>query len=391
MQKITAVQPLSDPKRSEKNTVLYDPLQGFVASITPFNFTAIGGHLALAPLLTGNNVIWKPSENAVLSNYLIAEAFYEAGIPHSALQFITCDPCVFASRVLSHSDLGAVAFTGSSQVLDKIFSSVYSDGNIGGRSYYPRIIGESGGKNFHLVLPDANPEYVAEQTILSAFEYSGQKCSACSRLYLPESRADEFLSVLKEKTHRMVRLGPADQGGVFTSALINEASAMRINDFLSLQDDYTTVYEHHMRFPFQGPVILKTDHHRSELMTKEFFAPILGVYVYPDFLVHGDKLPGFVDEIGKVTPYGLTGSIFSNDIEKITALVRHLRPYAGNLYINCKSTGSIVGYQPFGGGRKSGTNDKAGFGSFLTRFTNQRTIRTIVDPGVYNPILNKFL
>jgi len=372
MERIVKEQPESYKEESEYNVVEYNSLPGFVASITPFNFTAIGGHLALAPLLAGNNVVWKPSDNAVLSNYYVAQAFIEAGVPQDAFSFVTVDPEVFRNVVMNRNNISALAFTGSSKVLEQLYYYIAS--RIHKYDTFPRIIGETGGKNFHLVLPDADPEYAASETVKSAFGYSGQKCSACSRLYIPKSLENDVIDHLVRMTKELKFGSPED--GVFSSALINDTASERIRDFLATEienGDYDMIYgeKDDVLSNIIKPKIILSKNPYSELMTKELFAPILGIHVYDDTNPNWTRIAKMV----RHTPYGLTGSIFTSDEELRDILTYEFRNVTGNFYVNTKSTGSMVGRQPFGGGRKSGTNDKAGSMSFMHRFLNQRTIK----------------
>jgi 1-pyrroline-5-carboxylate dehydrogenase len=387
MKNILTTQPFRADR--EYNFAKYAQLPGFVASITPFNFTAIGGHLALAPLLVGNNVIWKPSPNAVLSNYYILEAMIEAGVPKETIQFIACDPQLFVDNVLTHKHLSAVAFTGSTQVLDSIFEKVYS--NMGSREYYPRVIGESGGKNFHLALTDTDPEYFAEQTVQSAYGYGGQKCSAASRVLIPKSREEEFKKALIEKT-KEVTVGPVESGAFMGPLVGKEGYQWAGSVIHNITSPDTLLYDGGTEFPYVHPKIVEVpmDNNNSPFITTEFFAPIIGLQVYDDgngIDIYDDRVDELIKHIGEQTKYGLTGSIFYDDkniiedelyYDRINRLLNGLSGYVGNLYFNTKSTGSVVGHQWFGGGRKSGTNDKAGGPFFLLRFINQMVTKKIL-------------
>lgn len=372
MEQIVKEQPVSYKEESEYNVIEYNSLPGFVASITPFNFTAIAGHLALAPLLAGNNVVWKPSDNAVLSNYYIAQAFIEAGVPQDAFSFVTSDPEIFRNIVMNRKNMSALAFTGSSMVFEQLYHYIAS--RIHHYDTFPRIIGETGGKNFHLVLPDADPEYVASETVKSAFGYSGQKCSACSRLYIPKSLQQDIIAHLVRMIKGLKFGSPED--GVYASTLINNTAAKRTRNFLNTEiktGDYTVLYDENddTMTNMVTPKIIVSKNPYSELMTKELFAPILGVHIYDDTNPNWPRIAKMI----RHTPYGLTGSIFTTDEELRDSLIYEFRNTTGNFYVNVQSTGSMVGRQPFGGGRKSGTNDKAGSMMFMHRFLNLRTIK----------------
>lgn len=371
IENIVKRQPESYP--DEYNIMEYNPHPGFVASITPFNFTAIGGHLVTAPLLCGNNVIWKPSDNAILSNYYVCKALYEAGVPQENLTFILSEPEVFANAVLSQPNMSAVAFTGSSNILRKIIHQIGL--NINAYDTFPKVIGEGGGKNFHLALPDSDPDFVAKETIQSAFGYSGQKCSACSRFYIPKSREHEFIDALVEHTKKIV-VGSPEEEGTFMSALISNSATNRINNFVEKHIINYKIFNHKILYnvnknnQYFYPLIIKSYSSNSIFMRDELFAPILTIYVYND-----TNYTELAQMIGLTTKYGLTGSIFTNDEHIKNELILAFRNYTGNFYINTKSTGSMVGRQPFGGGRASGTNDKAGSEYFLHRFINHRSLK----------------
>lgn len=347
----------------------YLPLPGFIASITPFNFTAIGGNLAITPLMLGNSVFWKPSDNAILSNYLIYEILEECGLPPGILNFIPYDGEEFVDIVAKNKDLSAIVFTGSSQVFEGIIQKVGN--NISHFSNFPRLIGETGGKNYHFVHPSMRDdvEWIARKTFESAFGYSGQKCSACSRLYLPDFMVDQFLELVREhiKNHLIEHRG--------NYGLINEKSWLKSKDTISKIEklQYAKIVEGGNFIEnkyMMEPTIVLAENHNNFLFSEEFFAPLLSVYPYSE-----NKLDETLDLCKNATQYGLTGSVFSREEEFINHFSDYMNATCGNFYINDKSTGSVVGQQPFGGGGKSGTNDKAGDINFIYRLTSQKNVK----------------
>ncbi len=373
-------QPISNIRQdygSQKMLVLnsseYLPLNGFVASITPFNFTAIGGNLALTPLMLGNSVFWKPSDNAILSNYLIYQIMVEAGLPPDILNFVPQDPEVFGKLVMGNQNLGGLLFTGSSQVFDRIYENIGQ--NISKYYSYPRIIGETGGKNYHFVHPSFdNIDYLVDKTFESAFGYSGQKCSACSRLYLPDFMWEEFQNKMEVRIQEYLKIHRDNYG------LINEKSFQKIRGVLERIKQVSEMevirggelVAEDRQF-FMEPTIVRSNSHHSFLFQEEFFAPLLGVYTYPS---HDVKLAVKLCE--GASRYALTGSIFTMDFQFLDFFTEEMKYTCGNYYINDKSTGSVVGQQPFGGSGKSGTNDKAGDINMIYRLCNQKNIKECV-------------
>jgi 1-pyrroline-5-carboxylate dehydrogenase len=361
-------QPLSAP--FVHNYSEYNPLNGFVASITPFNFTAIGGNLASAPLLFGNTVLWKPSDNAVLSNYLFYQIMLEAGLPKGVLNFCPNDPQTFFDTVNERNDLGAICFTGSSEVFDNIYKEVGK--GISNRNNYTRLIGETGGKNFHFVDDsfNSNLEFLADETVQSAFGYSGQKCSACSILYLPENLLDIFIPILKRRINSFMEYN-GNYGLInsnsFKKTLTNINNLKRdtknIDVLIDTAVEKTKTYH-------VSPFVVKCSDHNHSVFKQEYFAPILAIYPYPT-----SKTKETLNLCSTANNYALTGSIFSTRENFIDHADKVLKSKTGNFYINCRSTGSIVGNQPFGGSGKSGTNDKAGDMNILYRLFNQRNVK----------------
>lgn len=370
-------QPLTTGNSPLWNMTDYRPLEGFVASISPFNFTAIGVNLALAPVLMGNVVIWKPSPNALLSNFNMYEIFEEAGLPPGVINFLPCEPEVMEQEIIQHPSLAGVAFTGSTRVFNRIQKTV--SGGLDTYRNYPRVSGETGGKNFHLLHPSCDVNHAVASTVRSAFEYQGQKCSACSRMYVPASLWPEVKQKLVDATSKL-RVGQPDDFQSFVCAVIDKAAFDKATGYIAkAQAEGAKVLvggsADASRGYFVEPTILETQDPKSVTMREEIFGPVLTVYVYPDNS-WGEAVFGLVDQ---TTQYGLTGGIFARDRAALRQASDALRFAAGNVYWNDKSTGAVVGQQPFGGGRGSGTNDKAGASHFLHRWVSPRTIKENFD------------
>lgn len=369
---ITNRQPISTP--GIKNTSRYNPLHGFVASITPFNFTAIGGNLASVPTLFGNSVIWKPSDKSILSNYLFYNIMLEAGMPKEAIAFCPCDPALFNKKILASPHLGSLLFTGSSIVFQSLCHDIYS--NIKHYNTFPRLVGETGGKNFHFIHPEIEDiEYVVQKTIESAYDYGGQKCSACSIVFVPKSLHEDFMSSFNKK----IKLFKESSWYKYYSVIDSRSYFSSVNMLQSFNgsSEYEILsggdYKQDNGKYFIEPTLIKSDDPNSSLFKQEFFAPILGVYVYDDMSF--EQVNEALHVCKNQNMYGLTGSIFSNNQLFIDYGTEILKEKCGNFYINDKSTGSVVGQQPFGGGMRSGTNDKAGDINMLYRLFNQQNIK----------------
>ncbi|CAB3404531.1 unnamed protein product [Caenorhabditis bovis] len=369
---LEAYEPIST--NISKNTMHYRGMEGFVAAIAPFNFTAIGGNLPTAPALMGNVSLWKPSDTAVLSNYIIYELLEEAGMPPGILSFLPSDGPVFGDAITSSPHLSAVNFTGSVPTFKTIWKKVAD--NIDKYITFPKLIGECGGKNFHFVHPSAHIDAVAAGTARSAWEYSGQKCSACSRMYAPKSKWDAILKKITE-IHKQIKLGDVRDGSIFLSAVIDDKAFTRIKAYI----DYAKTGADGAKIVLGGgcddskgyfiePTLITVTNPNSKLLTEEMFGPVVTVYVYED-----KDVEKVMNTIKDATPYGLTGAIFSEDKEFLYKARDALRDAVGNMYLNDKSTGSIVGQQPFGGARMSGTNDKAGGPHYGLRWTSPLTIK----------------
>uniref|UniRef100_A0A915EGD6 Aldehyde dehydrogenase domain-containing protein n=1 Tax=Ditylenchus dipsaci TaxID=166011 RepID=A0A915EGD6_9BILA len=340
-------EPIS-PKNT-KNRLIYRGLEGFVAAIAPFNFTAIGGNLASAPALMGNVVMWKPSDTAVLSNYIIYQILEEAGMPPGVLSFLPSD--------------AAINFTGSVPTFKYLWNRVAN--NLDRYSTFPRLVGECGGKNFHFVHPSADVE-----------TYQGQKCSACSRMYVPESLWPSVKKNLSELAEQ-IKVGDPRDGSIFMSAVIDAKSFSRIKEYINYakegHDGAKLVFgggcEDSLGY-FVQPTCVEVRHPGSKLLTHEIFGPVLTVLVYKD-----SEADNLIHTIKDATPYGLTGAVFSEDKDFLYKARDILRDAVGNLYLNDKSTGSVVGQQPFGGARLSGTNDKAGGPHYCLKWSSPQTIK----------------
>ncbi|MCJ1418529.1 1-pyrroline-5-carboxylate dehydrogenase [Xylographa parallela] len=360
------------------NRVEYRALEGFVYAISPFNFTAIGGNLPCAPALMGNVVVWKPSPSAIASNYILYNILLEAGLPRNVIQFVPGDAESVTSVALSHPQFASLHYTGSTAVFRSLYGKIGEGIAKGTYRGYPRVIGETGGKNFHLIHKSADLCNAVVQTARGAFEYSGQKCSATSRVYVPSSLYDDFSAQLVEATQAL-KVGPPDAFENFIGPVIHEASFAKlkkvIDDAKEDKDlellvggnyDNSTGYYIH-------PTVYRTSTPTHPILSTELFGPIVALYVYDD-----SSLTAFQDVcelINTTSAYALTGSVFAADREAIRYAEDALRDSAGNFYINCKSTGAVVGQQPFGGARASGTNDKAGSMNLLMRFVSARSMK----------------
>lgn len=360
------------------NRAEYRPLEGFVYAVTPFNFTAIAGNLVGAPALVGNTVVWKPSATAALSNYLLLNILEEAGLPAGVINFIPGEPNQVTELVLEDPEFSALHFTGSTDVFKKLYKKISN--NVADDKYrdFPRIVGETGGKNFHLIHPSASVDHATLSTLRGAFEYQGQKCSALSRLYVPESLWSEFEQKLSASMDNITVGSTVEPSTLhnFVGPVIHEQSFDKLANAIeqAKSDPELTIIKGGKHDKSKGfyvqPTLIQTSNPNHEYLTKEFFGPILTTYVYPDA-----EYEGIMEKIDTATKYGLTGAVFAKDREAIRLAEEKLRYAAGNFYINDKSTGAVVGQQWFGGARMSGTNDKAGSGNILSRFVSIRSIK----------------
>jgi len=380
MEDIYGEQPISD--KGIWNRTEYRPLEGFVFALTPFNFTAIAGNLCTAPAMMGNTIVWKPASTAVLSGYYLMEIFKEAGLPDGVINFIPGQGSKTGKIVLSHKSLAGIHFTGSTNVFQTLWQKTGE--NIAQYKSYPRIVGETGGKDYIFMHPSAEMEAVVTAAIRGAFEYQGQKCSACSRLYVPQSQWDVFKEKLTAQLSGM-KPGSVLSYTPFLNAVIDEKAFDTIDGFISRAEasDKADVIAGGSRDKSSGyfiePTVILARDPLYESMVEEIFGPVLTVYVYDD-----TQMEAALDLVDNTSVYALTGAVFARDRQAIVHMTQRLTHSAGNFYINDKPTGAVVGQQPFGGGRKSGTNDKAGSRLNLLRWTSSRTIKeTFVPPERY--------
>ena len=359
--------------------VEYRPLEGFVYAISPFNFTAIGANLPCAPALMGNVVIWKPSPSAMASNYIIYQILMEAGLPPNVIQFVPGNAEQVTEIVLAHRDLSSLHYTGSTAVFRSLYGTISKGVAEAKYRGYPRIVAETGGKNYHLVHHSADPHNAAINTIRGAFEYQGQKCSATSRAYIPSSLWPTIKPTLISETKALKVGSPSESFGNFIGPVIHQRSFDKLSKVIEdaksdkeLECLVGGTYDDSKGF-FIHPTIYLTTNPHHPLLSTELFGPILTIYVYDD-----SAPEAFEDTcklIDSTSDYALTGAVFAQDRVAIRQADKWLRNSAGNFYINCKSTGAVVGQQPFGGARASGTNDKAGSQNLLSRFVSMRSIK----------------
>ncbi|THV90332.1 delta-1-pyrroline-5-carboxylate dehydrogenase 1, partial [Aureobasidium pullulans] len=348
------------------------PIDGFVYAISPFNFTALAVNLVLAPIIVGNVVVWKPSPGAMYSSWLFNKIMIEAGLPKGVLQFLPGDAELVTDEVFESCDLGGLHFTGSTAVFKSLMAKIGNKMDLW-RSY-PRIVGETGGKNYHLLHPTADVRNAALKTVRAAFEYQGQKCSACSRVYIPSSLADDFIGILTEETKK---LSMGDGFTDFVGPVISKFAFDRVSSYITEASDNAQIeiLEGGQCDGSKGyyirPTVLLAKDPQSRFMREEIFGPVLTLYVYQDN-EYGTDLFRLIDE---TTDYALSGALFANDRLAIVEATEELRFSAGNFYINDQCTGAMPGHQPFGGSRASGTNDKAGSSTLLQRFLSPRTIK----------------
>ena len=380
MTEIYSNQPESSP--GIWNRMEYRPLEGFVYAITPFNFTAIAGNLPAAPAMMGNVVIWKPARSQVYSANVIMELFKEAGLPDGVINMVTGNSSTITDVLLNHKDFSGVHFTGSTPVFDDFWKTIGA--NVKHYRSYPRIVGETGGKDFIWAHPSANAQEVATAISRGAFEYQGQKCSAASRAYLPKSLWNEIRESVIKDVNSFKMGSPADTGN-FINAVIDDRAFKKLSGYLdqAKKDSDAEIivgggYDGSKGY-FIEPTVILTTNPQYETMCTELFGPIITVFVYED--AEWEEVLDLVDQTGE---YALTGAIFSQDRYVIATATSKLENAAGNFYINDKPTGAVVGQQPFGGARGSGTNDKAGSVWNLLRWVSNRTLKeTFVPPTNY--------
>lgn len=358
---------------AELNFLDFRPLEGFVLAVSPFNFTAIGGNLPSAPAMMGNVCLWKPSSSVVFSNYQLMLLWQEAGLPDGVINFIPGPAAEVGKPAVGLPALAGVHFTGSTSTMRWIWTELSQ--NLENYRTYPRLVGETGGKNFVVVHASADLEATATALIRGAFEYQGQKCSAASRAYVPDTLWPKLRERLVEET-KSIKVGDISDFSNFMGAVIDRAAFERITGHLRLaadSDDCTIItggQGHDSVGYFIEPTIIATTNPHHRLMEEEIFGPVLTVYEYSE-----KEFQETLSLCDQTSPYGLTGSIFGTDRKAIDLAMEQLRFAAGNFYINDKPTGAVVGRQPFGGGRASGTNDKAGSAFNLLRWTSPRAIK----------------
>jgi 1-pyrroline-5-carboxylate dehydrogenase len=373
-QQLYEEQPVSGP--GMWNQMDYRPLEGFVYAVTPFNFTAIGGNLPTSPALMGNTVVWKPAATATLSAYYTMKLLEEAGLPPGVINFVPGDPVAISEVALSHRDLAGVHFTGSTGVFNAMWKTIGS--NMGRYRSYPRIVGETGGKDFILAHPSADPQAVAVAIARGGYEYQGQKCSAASRVYIPRS----LWSQVRDRTVGMIEeigLGDVRDFRNFMGAVIDERAFKKIGEYLADARQNAQVIAGGGTRGEQGyfiePTLIETRDPGYRLLCEEIFGPVVTAYVYDD-----GRWEDTLRVIDETSPYALTGAVFAADRKALKQASLALRNAAGNFYLNDKPTGAVVGQQPFGGARGSGTNDKAGSKLNLVRWVSPRTVKETFSP-----------
>ena len=355
------------------NRMEHRPLEGFVYAVTPFNFTAIGGNLPGAPALMGNTAVWKPSHTALLSNYYVYRLLEAAGLPPGVINFVPAEPVMCTAALVEEPYFAGVHFTGSTAVFRQIWHQVAS--RLDKYVSYPRIVGETGGKDFVVAHQSADPAAVAVGLVRGAYEYQGQKCSAASRAYIPDSLwpevRDRMIAMIAD-----IRMGDVADFRNFMGAVIDRKAFDRIKGYLDAARSAPGVKViagggcDDKEGWFIQPTLVTTDDPKYRLMCEELFGPVMTVHVYP-----AGKWRETLDLVNGTSPYALTGAVFARDRAALAEASQVLRNAAGNFYLNDKPTGAVVGQQPFGGGRASGTNDKAGSYLNLIRWTSQRTIK----------------
>lgn len=373
------------PESSEGiwNRVEYRPLEGFIYAITPFNFTAIAGNLPASAAMMGNVVVWKPSDSQIFSAKVIVDIFKEAGLPDGVINVVYGDPVMITDTILASADFSGIHFTGSTHVFKSLWKQIGN--NIDCYKTYPKIVGETGGKDFIIAHPTAKPQQVATAITRGAFEFQGQKCSAASRVYLPKSSSVEILDLVKRDVESFNPPGSPENMSNYITAVIHEGSFDKLASYIdqAKKDKDASIivggnYDKSKGYFIEPTVILTTDPHYSTMET-ELFGPVVTIYVYED--KDWSKTLKLVDTTSE---YALTGAVLAKDRYAINEATKALQNCAGNFYINDKPTGAVVGQQPFGGARASGTNDKAGSAQNLLRWVSPRLIKeTFVTPEDY--------
>ena len=373
-QELLAEQPLSSA--GMWNQMEHRPLEGFVYAITPFNFTAIGGNLPTSPALMGNTVVWKPASAAIPSGHWIMKLLEAAGLPPGVVNFVPGDALTVSDTVLTHRDLAGVHFTGSTEVFNSMWKTI--GGNMSGYRSYPRIVGETGGKDFIVAHPTADSAALAVAIARGGFEYQGQKCSAASRVYVPRSLwgdvRDRTVAIIKD-----IRMGDVADFRNFMGAVIDKKAFDKISSYIADARKNATIVAgggtNGETGYFVEPTLVETKDPGYRLLCEEIFGPVVTVYVYPD-----EKWEETLALVDRSSPYALTGAVFARDRAAVRQAASVLRNAAGNFYINDKPTGAVVAQQPFGGSRASGTNDKAGSKLNLVRWVSARSIKETFNP-----------
>ena len=373
-QELYTEQPISSP--GVWNSMEFRPLEGFIYAISPFNFTAIGGNLTTAPALMGNTVVWKPASTAMLSGWYTLKVLEAAGMPPGVINFVAGDSAQISDILLDSSDLAGVHFTGSTGVFNGMWKKIGE--NIDRYRGYPRLVGETGGKDFIVAHASADPQEVAVAMARGAFEYQGQKCSAASRVYVPESMwtevRDRAIAIMRD-----MKMGDVRDFRNFVGAVIDKKAFTKIGEYLDHARQHAKILQGGTAKGENGyfiePTLIQTEDPGYRSLCEEIFGPVLTAYVYPD-----GKWDETLSIVDRTSPYALTGSIFSRDRMAVRQAMSTLRNAAGNFYINDKPTGAVVGQQPFGGARGSGTNDKAGSKLNLVRWVSARTVKETFAP-----------
>ncbi len=377
MEEIYSDQPLSG--EGLWNRLSYRPLEGFVYAVSPFNFTAIAGNLCSSVAMMGNTVLWKPSDHQVFSAKIIMDVFEEAGLPPGVINMVFGDPEMITNEVLQSEDFAGIHYTGSTTIFKAIWTKIGA--NINRYKTYPRIVGETGGKDFILAHPTAHPQAVATGIIRGAFEFQGQKCSAASRVYLPESIADDILDRVIADMDSLKMGSPADFSN-FITAVIHNGAFQRLKNAIeqAKKDPQVEIlkgggYDDSKGYFIEPTLVRTTDPHYTTMET-ELFGPLVTVYVYKD-----KEWSNTLQLVDGTSPYALTGAVYAQDRYAVEEALVALEDAAGNFYINDKPTGAVVGQQPFGGARASGTNDKAGSAANLTRWVSPRLVKETLVPA----------
>jgi 1-pyrroline-5-carboxylate dehydrogenase len=364
---------------NQLNKMEFRPLEGFVFTVSPFNFTSIASNLNMAPVMMGNTTVWKPATTSLLSNYYLMKIFQEAGLPDGVINFVPGNGALIGKVALASPELAGIHFTGSNNTFNHLWSEVAT--HLPSYKSYPRLIGETGGKNFVFVHPTAVPVEVAVNAFRGAFEYQGQKCSAASRMYVPVSLWQEIKAELV-RISEDAKMGEVTDPNNFLNAVIDEGSFDNCMNYINYAIDSPVAeiiaggHGDKSVGYYVEPTIIVTSDARFKTMEEEIFGPVLTIYIYED-----EKIKETLELCNTTSPYGLTGAVFSRDRVAASEMCDQLRYAAGNFYINDKPTGAIVGLQPFGGSRASGTNDKAGGEFNLIRWISPRTIKETFQPA----------